>query len=247
MKIRYGLPETSGEAHPCGQSLGCRPPADKLPGFTPWRRVLRFKAGWTALIGLALITGLSTELRCDSLWTEGEATSLVADVKAAAVGDILTIIVQENDTSSKEKSTKTQKKAGTDASIETFLYSPDASGLLTHNGKMPALKYSMGTDFSGGGQIKNSDRITARITVSVIDVLPNGQLMIEGRKRTSFSGEMQEAILRGIVRVEDITSSNTVFSYHVADASIEFISKGVISDSQRKGWFTRFWDKVNPF
>ena len=103
---------------------------------------------------------------------------------------------------------------------------------------MPALKYSAKSDFDGGGKINNAERITARIAVRVVDVLPNGQMIVEGRRDTSFSGEKQEAILRGIVRSEDVTAGNTVFSFNVADASIQFKSKGTISDSQRKGWFT---------
>ena len=82
---------------------------------------------------------------------------------------------------------------------------------------------------------------------SRFDVLPNKNLVVEGRRQTAFAGEAQEVILRGIVRTEDITSNNTIYSFNVADSSISFISKGSISDSQRKGWFTRFWTKVTPF
>jgi flagellar L-ring protein precursor FlgH len=181
-----------------------------------------------------------------SLWKE-DSRPLAADKRARAVGDLLTIVVQENQAATKENSTKTSKSASVDASLNTVLYSPAGSGFLTKNGQMPALKYGSKSDFDGGGSINNSERITARIAVRVTDVLPNGSMLLEGRRETSFSGEKQVAVLRGTVRAEDVSAANTVFSYNVADASIEFLSRGTITDAQRKGWFTRLWDKVTPF
>jgi flagellar L-ring protein precursor FlgH len=72
-------------------------------------------------------------------------------------------------------------------------------------------------------------------------------LIIEGTRLSSFSGEQQTIILRGTIRPDDIMANNTVFSFNVADASIKFVSKGTITDSQRKGWFQRLWDKLSPF
>jgi len=119
--------------------------------------------------------------------------------------------------------------------------------LLTKKGSLPALKYSGANDFTGSGAINNQETITARLSVRVIDVLPNGNLVVEGRRQTAFSGEKQDAILRGTVRADDISANNTIFSFNIADASIQFISKGTITDNQNKGWFTRIWDKVSPF
>jgi len=172
---------------------------------------------------------------------------MFSDKRAASVGDLLTIIVQENNTTSKDASTKTSKKSGVDAGISSFLYGPGASGLLTKGGQYPALKIDGKTEFDGSGAVGSSEKIVARITVRVVDVLPNRNLVLEGSRQTSFSGESQDVILRGSVRPEDITSGNTVFSYNVADVTIKFMSKGVASDGQKKGWFTRTWDKVNPF
>lgn len=203
----------------------------------------RFELVWAGLCCLAIAPPMPAQ----SLWQDRTSISMVSDKRAHAVGDILTIIVQESNTASKDNSTKTAKGSGVDASINTFLYSPAASGLLTKGGQLPALKYSSKQDFSGGGQINNSERITARIAVRVVDVLPNGNLVIEGTRQTSFAGETQDAILRGVVRGEDVQSNNTVFSYNVADATIRYVSKGSVSDSQRKGWFTKIWDKITPF
>jgi flagellar L-ring protein precursor FlgH len=189
----------------------------------------------------------ATALHAQSIWHDDGLKPMFADKRANSVGDLLTIIVQENTTASKDNQTATSKKAAVDASIASFLYSPGASGFLTKGGQLPALKYASQSDFNGGGTINNSEQIVARITVRVIDVLPNKTLVLEGSRETSFGGEKQTAILRGIVRQEDVTSANTVFSYNVADAKIQLLSKGTISDSQRKGWFTRIWDLISPF
>ncbi len=194
----------------------------------------------TALILLALHT------RADSLWKDDVARPLAADKRAAGVGDILTIVVQETTTTAKDQNTKTAKSTAMDASVSSFLYPASATGILSKKGKLPAMQYELKNDFSGGGAINNSERIVARIAVRVIDVLPNRNLIIEGSKETAFSGEQQTAILRGTVRPEDIAGNNTVFSYNIADATIKFVSKGSISDTQRKGWFTKVWDKLTP-
>jgi flagellar L-ring protein precursor FlgH len=183
----------------------------------------------------------------DSLWKKDISKPLTADRRARAVGDILTILVEENSSSTKDNTTSTAKKSGLDASIASFLYAPAASGLLTKGGKLPAIKMDSSSSFDGGGRVANAEKITGRIAVTVVDVLPNGNLVVEGTRRTKFANESLDAVLRGTVRGEDVTAANTVFSYNVADANIRYISKGTVSDSQKKGWFNRAWDKVTPF
>ncbi len=187
------------------------------------------------------------QLKADSLWNDENAGSMYADKRANRVGDIITIIVQESATTSKDSSTKTSKKSQADVGISQFLYGPQASGLLTKNGTYPGLKFNSGTEFDGGGQINNSEKITARVAVRVIDVLPNKNLIIEGKRQTSFGGEVQDVVLRGVVRIDDLQANNTVYSYNVADVTINFISHGTVTDASKKGWFSKIWDKVSPF
>jgi flagellar L-ring protein precursor FlgH len=203
----------------------------------------------STVVALVLLTMQFGNLAADSLWKDGSSrpVSMFADKKARAVGDIITIVIQENNGATRQNNTSTSKKASTDASIASFLYSPAASGLLTRKGTLPALKYSSDNEFAGGGQINNQETITAQLAVRVVDVLPNGNLVIEGHRQTEFSGEKQDAVLRGTVRADDIAANDTVFSYNILDATIQFVSKGTITDNQRKGWFTRVLDKVNPF
>lgn len=182
-----------------------------------------------------------------SLWREDTSRIMFADKRAVGIGDILTVLVKENSSTSKKNSTSTSKNAGMDASIASFLYPPSASGMLLRNGQMPAMKYSSKNDFTGGGTIDNSQALVTSIAVQVIDVLPNRALVIEGKRETAFDGEKQTATLHGIVRPEDILANNTIYSYNIAEAKVLIDSKGSLRDSQRKGWFTRIWDKVTPF
>jgi len=199
------------------------------------------------LAAFLLLTGCAALAQAQSLWKPDSARSMVADKRAGSVGDIITIVIQENNSASKDNSTATAKKSSIDASVDTFLYSPDASKFLTHNGKMPAMKMAGVQDFAGSGKINNNEKVTARIAARVVDVLPNRNLVIEGTRKIAFAGESQDAVLRGVIRLEDITANNTIFSYNIADATIRYLSKGTVTDNQRKGWFTKIWEKVTPF
>ena len=206
----------------------------------------------TRLSRLLLVAALVANLppvaaRSQSLWRDDLSKPMFADKRATAVGDIVTVLVQENTTTTKDNKTATSKSSGVDASVSTFFYSPAASGLLTKHGVMPSLKYNSKNDYSGGGTINNSENIISRVAVRVVDVLPNKNLVIEGKRETAFSGEKQTMVLHGTIRSEDVMANNTVFSYNIVDASIQIIGKGTISDSQRKGWFNRIWDKLSPF
>ena len=195
-----------------------------------------------------LVTFQVTSVVADSLWkTDTSPSSMFADKKARRVGDIVTIVVQQNTAATRNNNTTTAKQTSVDASIASFLYGPAASGMLTKGGTYPAMNFSDKNTYSGGGQINNAETITDQVAVRVIDVLPNGNLVVEGRRHTAFSGEKQDAILRGTIRYDDILANNTIYSYNIADASIQFVSKGTVTDNQNKGWFNRIWDKINPF
>ncbi len=202
--------------------------------------------GRATLLSLALLAAMPAA-HSQSLWQEGAARSMIADKRATSVGDILSILIQESNTANRNNSTKTAKASTIDASLQSFLFSPGASKFLTKGGQLPAMKTSAAQSFDGGGEINNTERITARIAVRVIDVLPNGNLVIEGSRKVSFSGETQDAVLRGIVRAEDVMANNTIYSHSIAEATIKYVSSGSISDNQKKGWFTRVWEKVTPF
>ena len=178
-----------------------------------------------------------------SLWRDESSRLMFADKRGAGIGDILTIVIQENTTANKNNETKTERSSSLSAAITSFFY----PGVLASGGSMPAMAYNSDHKHDGSGAINNSESIVAHIAVQVIDVLPNHSLVIEGKRETSFSSEHQTITLHGIVRPEDVGSDNTVLSYNVADATIHIVGKGAVTDSTNKGWFNRIWDKVNPF
>jgi len=195
----------------------------------------------------ALAFAVPTNTFSQSLWHDEIAKPMFSDKRATSIGDIITIIVSETSTASKNNETKTEKNSSLSAAIASFLYAPGASGLLTKKGKLPAMSYNSDVKHDGAGSINNSEAVVAKVAVRIVDVLPNHNLVVEGRRETAFSGEKQTIVLRGTVRQDDVNSDNTVFSYNVADATIQMIGKGTVSDTQRKGWFTKIWDKLTPF
>jgi len=196
---------------------------------------------------LAAQACFQTSAPAQSLWHETTSRSFLADKRGSAVGDILTVVIQENTTANKNNETKTEKTSSLSAAITSFLYPAGASSLLTSGGKLPAMAYNSDLKHDGSGAINNSESIVAHIAVKIIDVLPYNSLVIEGKRETSFSGEHQTIVLHGIVRAEDVALDNTVLSYNIADATIQIIGKGTVTNTQNKGWFTRIYDVVNPF
>lgn len=194
------------------------------------------------LLATTLAALLPVVCQSQSLWHDDVAKPMYADKRASNVGDIITIIVQENTTANKNNETKTERSSSLSAAVSSFLM----PGLNVSPTSLPAMAYNSDHKHDGSGAINNSETIIAHVAVKVIDVLPNKNLVIEGKRETAFSGERQTITLHGIVRAEDVTVNNTVLSYNVADATIQIVGKGTVSDSTKKGWFNRIWDKINP-
>lgn len=191
----------------------------------------------------------SAATRADSLWLAAGSREqgVAADLKAARPGDILTIVIAENAVASSSQNKSTGSESSVDAAVSQFLFPAAASKLGTHNGQLPGVKFGGKSDFSGGGQVSNAQSLTARAAVLVTDVLPNGNLVVAGARRLTFSGETQNVILHGLVRPADIASGNTILSSNIAEARLEFISEGSLTDAQKRGWLTNLYEKLRPF
>jgi len=116
-----------------------------------------------------------------------------------------------------------------------------------NNVSIPTFDLTAKSDFNAGGS--TTDRLTAsnRTAVTVVDVLPNGNLVVEGGKIIRVGKDTQYASMRGIVRPFDVLRDNTVLSSNIADAQVEFVPAGELSDAQKQGWLLRFYNKVKPF
>lgn len=214
------------------------------------------------LLTIAL-TIFSSAAPAGSLWREDytEERGMFADKRAKRVGDIVTIVVGETASLNNTLNLKTNKesKAGVDGFVSNLLnqiITGIPNTLLGHLQKntnsvvipsLPSLPVSGANSYDGGGEINNTQTIAARSAVQVIDVLPNGNLVVEGTREISYSKERQFVSLHGIIRPYDIRPDNTVLSSNVADAQIQVVSEGTLTDAQKKGWLLRINDKINPF
>jgi len=196
----------------------------------------------------ALLVGANLA-QADSLWTSptNSERSMFADSKAKTRGDILTIVVSETNSTVSSQQKKSSKDSSIDAGVSQFLFPPAVSKFGTKGGALPSTTLAAKSDFTGGGSVNNSQSLNARAAVLVTDVLPNGNLVIEGVRVVTFSGETQYVSLHGLVRPDDITSANTVASSNIADVRIEFISEGSLTDAQKKGWLTKLYDTLRPY
>jgi len=168
---------------------------------------------------------------------------MFADRKAAAAGDILTIIVSEAVAASNSQSTKSSRDSSVSDAVTNFIY----PSLGRHKGALPSLSLSGKASTSGGGDISNNQSLSARAAVLVSDVLPNGNLAIEGVRVVTFSGETQYVVLHGLVRQNDIAPDNTIASSNIAEARLEFYTEGQLTDAQKRGWFGKLYEKLRPF
>jgi flagellar L-ring protein precursor FlgH len=184
-----------------------------------------------------------------SLWEE-RRSDFYLDNKARRINDVVTIQISEISNASQQVSTKTSRDTNILASIVKFFGSPLSFGLDNFWGKdkafAPELQSSAKSSHSGSGAISGSGKLTAHIAAKVIEVMPNGNLVVEGRKEVTVEREKRLIILSGIVRPADIEFDNTISSDKVADARIEYVGKGVISDKQGPGVLHRFFDWIYP-
>ena len=167
---------------------------------------------------------------------------MFADHKASRAGDILTIVINEAMDASNSQSNKTSRSSSVADSVTSFLY--PTTGL--HNGALPSIAASGSGSKTGGGDISNKQSLASRAAVLVTDVLPNGNLVIEGVRVVTFSGETQYVVLHGLVRPDDIAADNTVVSTNIAGGRIEFIAEGSITDAQKRGWLSSLYEKLRP-
>lgn len=210
----------------------------------------RFQPSLLAFVALSAPLAAPV-LRADSLWKSPagsiQSRSMYADHKAADAGDILTVVVQESSAAQSTQNKESTRKSSLNDAVTQFLFPATSSGALTHAGSLPSIQTGGASDYTGGGQVTNSQSVTSQAAVLVTDVLPNGNLVIEGIRMVTFSGETQYVVLHGIVRPDDISSSNTVLSSNIAEARVEFVSKGALTDAQKLGWFSKLYETLRPF
>lgn len=191
-----------------------------------------------------LILALSAlTVSAESLWTKSERSgNMFADARARQVGDIVTIVVQETASISATKSSSTNKSSDVGDVIENIFNTS-----TTATTGFPINTWNNSSDFSGGGSVSDTQSAQSQLSVMVVDRLPNGNLVIEGMRRVTMANEINYAVIRGFIRPEDIRTDNTILSSRIADAKVDFIAEGSLTEAQRKGWLNRMQSFLNPF
>lgn len=182
-----------------------------------------------------------------SIW-QAASVPLTEDGKARRLGDIVTIVVTENATASKQATTATGRSSEINAGIPNML-GLEGSNILTKNfdDLSNLINASASSKFDGSGSTTRKESLSATITAKVVDVLPNSNLRIEGRRNVKVNNEDQIVTVKGTIRQRDITRENTINSIYVADAQITYSGEGIISDRQKPGWLMNVIDKLWPF
>jgi len=170
---------------------------------------------------------LSQAVCAADLYQTGSQSSLISDRRAVHVGDIVNVLVLENSTASNTADTSTKTSAEIHGDVSTL-------GNSRHAGSV-----GLGDNYGGRGQIQRSGRLLAQINTTVTKVADNGDLYIRGQQVINVNGELTKIRLSGRVRSIDIDSNNTVQSSRLADASIDYVGDGFITDRTRPGLIPR--------
>lgn len=184
-----------------------------------------------------------------SLWNEGRG-SIYEDTRANYVGDTVIVDIVENSSSSMDVNSDSSRDSSMSIGIPTMTFGNKTTTSIL--GPLSAPGGTMlGTSFSnsvtGEAESDRSGQVTASIAARVVEVLPNGNLSLFGRRAMKVDNEVQYIVVTGVVRPQDISASNRVDSTYLADSRIEYYGKGALSDKQKPGWGTRLIDNIWPW
>ena len=163
---------------------------------------------------------------------------LIEGPHAHAVGDVLTITLVENLSTSKQAIGKTTKSG-------SFSVTPPTAGPFAINPS--ALNASGASAFSGEGDASQTSQLGGQISVTIAEARRNGTVLVKGTKRLLLSQGEEWVQISGIVRIADIDQNNTVQSGKVADAHVVYTGNGSIGRASREGWLSKFFSIINPF
>jgi flagellar L-ring protein precursor FlgH len=167
-----------------------------------------------------------------SLWSDdGWGQSLYQSNTARKRGDLVTIIVVED--------SRATQQTGIDGKQESGVNAGPGLGFLSF---IPMVKLETGQGDAASGKVSSQGSLTTKVTAKIVEVLDDGNFLIEGSRTFKLNGEEQKVLLRGVVRGSDITSDNTILSTYIADAEIEYSGKGQLAAKQKPGLITSIFN-----
>ena len=193
---------------------------------------------------------LATEPRDSgpSLWT-GARGSLLGDRRALQRGDILTVVIEINDSASISNSTDRSRSGSESLSVPNLFGIPQRidEGMPDGASLSSAVDLTSSSSFGGDGSVRRNEQLELRIAATVTDVMPNGVLVIQGTQEVRVNFEMRELLVSGFVRPEDISRQNEITYDKLASARISYGGRGQISDVQQPRYGQQVADIVLPF
>ncbi|MDP2559867.1 flagellar basal body L-ring protein FlgH [Psychrobium sp. 1_MG-2023] len=176
-------------------------------------------------------------VKTGSLFDVNQLDSLYADVKARRVGDIIEVILSESTSAKKNANSNTKKENSVTLSPVTGL-----GKNVTIGGNTLDFGLDQDSEFKGTGSADQSNSLSGSISVSVVQVLGNGNLIVRGEKWITINNGDEFIRLNGIVRPQDISADNQIESIRVANARIQYSGTGSFADAQKAGWLARFFN-----
>jgi flagellar L-ring protein precursor FlgH len=164
--------------------------------------------------------------------------------------DLITIVVHEESQSSSQGTTDFKRQTDLDAHLDEFIKFKIPNFAIqggAQGAQPPGIKASGTRNFTGTGQADRTDVLTTRVTGEVVDVKPNGTLVLQARKAIKTDEEEQSFVMTGTCRVEDVVADNTVLSTQLYDLRVEKTHKGAVTGATKRNWLGKILDAVAPF
>ena len=189
-----------------------------------------------------------TPASANSLWRNG-ARSFFHDQRAARVGDILTVLININDSANISNQTAAEKTSTNKLGLTNLFGLESTLGKILPKAFDPSSAIDTNSDLAskGTGSINRQEQITLTIAAVVTQVLPNGNMVIQGRQEVKTNNDLRELTVSGIVRPEDITSTNTILHTQLAEARIYYGGAGDLAAVQKTSGGTALLQRFSPF
>ncbi len=199
-------------------------------------------------VSMPMPAPVTEERQANSLWRTG-SRAFFKDQRASEVGDILTVVIEIADDAKLKNSTARDRTAGEGASVDAFMGFESQLSKVLPNAVDPTNLVEAGStsNTNGTGTVDRQEDINLRVAAVVTQVLPNGNLVLTGSQEVRVNYEVRELTVAGVIRPEDITSTNTVGYDKIAEARISYGGRGQLSDLQQPRYGQQIYDILFPF
>ncbi len=183
-----------------------------------------------------------------SLWASSQQ-SLLGDRRAARRGDILTVVIEIDDSAEMSNSSNSSRDGSVSSGVSDLLGVPQRVDNRLPDGASTANAVGLGgsSDFRGDGSVRRNEQLTLRLATTVVERLPNNVMKIEGSQQIRVNTELRDLLISGYVRPQDISRRNEITYDKIAGARISYGGRGLVSDAQQPRWGQELADKLVPF